>query len=62
MDSEVKIKYFISIWSFKSTRCGDGDTQGIRKISLSSQNYAFSWNGWAKCEQVYTEQIASDIW
>ena len=44
----------------KSTRWHDRDTQGIREVSHSSQTDAFSWNGWTKCEQVYTEQIKLD--
>ena len=32
------------------------DTQVIRDTGPSSQTYAFSWNEWTKCEQVYTVQ------
>ena len=58
----MEIKYLILIM-FGHAKAQDVVTellQGIREISHSSQAHVFSWNGWAKCEQVYTEQIMPD--
>ena len=58
VDDGMKIKYLTSVM-ICNAKAQDvvTDTRGIREISHSSQTDAFSWNGWTKCEQIYTEQI-----
>ena len=58
----VKIKYLTSVMS------GHANAQDVvteifkafREISHSSETDTFSWNGWAKCEQVYNEKNKPD--
>ena len=62
VDNGVTVKYFTSI-TFGHAKAQNVVTEilkTLREISHSSQTDAFSWDGWTKCEQVYTEQIKSD--
>ena len=58
VDNRVQIKYQTSIM-FGHAKAPYVVTELLNVImetGHSSQTYAFSWNGWTKCKQVYTEQ------
>ena len=54
--SQSEVPDISYVWTCKSRGCCERNAWCSGQVCYSCQTDAFSWNGWAQCEQIYNAQ------